>query len=539
MKMRTNYDSATKVWSAPQRPYTFGDRSVGEVVYDALRTRPDRIIEICHETGKKVTAAEMYKNSVNVARSYLQMGLTENDVVLIILNNHHFVAPIVVGATFIGAAFCALEVGLNRKDLRNLMYQLQPKVIVCEKTEFIKVRSLVTELDMRVDVFVNNPLHPNSHEDLFIDLGDHDNFKPTILRNVEDRTAAVLSSSATMGTYKLIAISHPQLLHNYTENFGIVETLFTYSTLSWITGIVALFGCIVLNVRRIITPKSFNPVDFLEIIQKYSVNLILLQPDRLNATLNCPKIEETNFDSVYVVMVTGKPLPEHMKIKMEKYLTAGAIVTTYGMTETAGTITSSMYSSDKKGSAGLLVDNTCAKICDEFGYTLNPGQVGEIHVKGEFKFLGYYNNPKLTESSIDDEGYLKTGDIGYIDEDGELFIVDRKKDTIVMGKHFVYPSILEGIIHQHPGVYDVCIIEAPHPELSMVPVAAVIPRTGANVTADEIVEFVAKRQPPELQLKGGVVFVDDLAKTATGKFKRYLVKETVAQKLAESNKHMR
>lgn len=294
-----------------------------------------------------------------------------------------------------------------------------------------------------------------------------------------------------------------------------------------------------LNLRRVLTAKPFKPENLLEIISKYSVNLLLLQPDRLNATLRCPKVDESNLDSLYVVMVTGKPLSPHMKVKLEKYLTAGAVVSTYGMTETAGTITSSLYSSDKGGSAGVLVDNTRAKICDEFGYPQNPGQVGEIHVQGEFKFLGYYNNPKLTEASIDDEGYLKTGDIGYFDEEGELYIVDRKKDTIVMGKHFVYPSVLEGIILQHPGIYDVCIIEVPHPELSFIPVAACIKVKDSNVTTDEIVEFVAKRQPPEVQLKGGAVFVNDLPKTASGKFKRYLVRETVTKQLIDSNKQIR
>lgn len=94
------------------------------------------------------------------------------------------------------------------------MYQLQPKVICCEKREFIKVRSLVTELDLRCEVFVANTDHPNSLTTIFEDWGDIDSFVPTKLTNVEDKVAAIISSSATMGTYKLISVSHPQLLHN-------------------------------------------------------------------------------------------------------------------------------------------------------------------------------------------------------------------------------------------------------------------------------------------------------------------------------------
>lgn len=318
-----------------------------------------------------------------------------------------------------------------------------------------------------------------------------------------------------------------------TSDYGIIETIFSFSTLNWITGVTMLLGAIVLKFKRVITAKDFNPELLLDIIEKYKVNLLVLQPDRLNATLRCDRINQADFSGLYITMVTGKPLSSHMKKKFEEYLTEGAVLTTYGMTETAGTITSSIYSSDKEGSTGMLVDNTKAKIVDDLGYAVGPGETGEIHVKGEFKFLGYYNNPALSASTIDQEGYLKTGDIGYFDEDGELFIVDRKKDTIVVGKSFVYPSILEGIILQHDSVYDVCIIDIPHKDLNYVPVAAVIKTEGSKVTEDDIIDFVAGRQPPEQQLKGGVVFVDELPKTTSGKFKRYVVREIVKRELTK------
>lgn len=311
-----------------------------------------------------------------------------------------------------------------------------------------------------------------------------------------------------------------------TSDFGPITTVFTFSTLNWISGILMIVGCCVLEqMRRINTRRDFSPELLLEIIEKQQVNLLLLQPDRLNATLRCPKIKTTDFSNLYVVMVTGKPLSTHMKVKFEEYLVAGGIVTTYGMTEMAGTITSSLNSSEREGSCGVLVDNYRAKIVADNGERVGPGQVGEIHVYGDFKFLGYFNNPQLTADSIDEEGYLKTGDIGKFDEDGELYIVDRKKEIIVVGKHFVYPSRLEAIITEHPGVYDCCIIDLPHPEFNFVPVAAVLRTAGATVDEQEIIDFVADRQPPELQLKGGVVFCDDLPKTTSGKFKRYIIRE--------------
>lgn len=268
---------------------------------------------------------------------------------------------------------------------------------------------------------------------------------------------------------------HPLKLKTFysTGEFGPISTVFAFSTLNWISGIAMIIAaCVIDQIKRINTRREFSPELMLEIIEKHEVNFMILQPDRLNAALHCPKIETTDFSSLYVVIVTGKPLSRHMKLKFEEYLIAGAVVTTYGMTEMAGTITSSLHSSEREGSCGVLVDNYRAKIVADTGECVGPGQVGELHVYGDFKFLGYYKSPKLTADCIDAEGYLKTGDIGYFDEEGELYIVDRKKEIIVVGKHFIYPSVLEAIITECPGVYDCCIIDQPHSELNYVPVAA-------------------------------------------------------------------
>jgi len=396
------------------------------------------------------------------------------------------------------------------------------------------VKKVLRELELNVPLFVaDDHMHSDSVQQLLLDRGPVDSFKVHEIRDVENKVAAVVSSSATAGVYKLVNISHPMLMHNYTSDFGIIKTTFSFSGLHWITGIVLIIGSIIVTgIKRIHTKRPFSPELLLDIIEKREVHLVILQPDRLNATLTCDKIKSTNFDSLFVVMVTGKPLSTHMKAKLEKYLTSGGVVTTYGMTETAGTITSSLYSSGKEGSTGILVDNCKAKIVGDDGENKGPDEVGEIHILTEFKFLGYYKNEKMTAESVDNEGFIRTGDMGYFDEDGELFIVDRKKDTIVCGDKFVFPSVLEAIITQHPGVYDCCIIDVVHPDLNFVPLAAVIRQKGSSVTENDIIDFVAQRQPAETSLKGGVIFVEELPKTSTGKFKRYQVRKLVDRSIS-------
>lgn len=533
VQMRTVFDPETKVWTAPTKPYIFGKQTIGEIVFDKLDLNADAAFEVSHDTGHIITRREMKQMSVNIAQNYLELGVKSEDTVVLFLENREYSAALIIGATYIAAPFCTLELNMDRQTTRNLLYSLQPRVIVCEDYELEKIQSVVAELNLKhCHVFVAKEDVPNSVTELLKDKADVGSFKPVPVEDIEDKVACIVSSSATTGTYKLISLSNPMLLHNYTSDFGPITTVFTFSTLNWISAIAFIVGtCVLEQMRRINTLRDFSPELLLEIIEKHEVNLLILQPDRLNATLRCPKIETTDFSSLYVVMVTGKPLSAHMKAKFEEYLIAGGIVTTYGMTEMAGTITSSLNSSEREGSCGILVENYRAKIVADTGERVGPHKVGEIHVYGEFKFLGYFNNPKLTADSIDEEGYLKTGDIGYFDEDGELYIVDRKKEIIVVGKHFVFPSVLEAIITQCPGVYDCCIIDLPHPDYAFVPVAAVLRVEGSKVTEQEIVDFVAERQPPELQLKGGVVFCDDLPKTTSGKFKRYVIREIVHKKL--------
>lgn len=117
MKLRTHYDPITRVWSSPHSEYTFGDQSIGEVVFQKMKEFPDRIVEINHDNGHEVTCRELMKNSVNTARTFLSLGLTAGDVVLLLLNNHENCSPLCVGSLLIGAPFCALELGLDRSEL--------------------------------------------------------------------------------------------------------------------------------------------------------------------------------------------------------------------------------------------------------------------------------------------------------------------------------------------------------------------------------------------------------------------------------------
>lgn len=219
--MRTTFDSVTKVWTAPDKPYIFGTKTIGEVVFETLDKNADAALEVNHDTGKVLTRREVKKLSVNIAVQFKELGVKPDEIVVLLLENQDYAGAIFLAATYITAPFCALELGMERQTLRNLLYTLQPRIIVCEAYELEKVKSIVAELNLRhCNVFVESgdtdDLSCDNVKQLFADKGDVSTFKPTPIDAdvFEDKIAAIVPSSATTGTYKLISLSHPQLLHN-------------------------------------------------------------------------------------------------------------------------------------------------------------------------------------------------------------------------------------------------------------------------------------------------------------------------------------
>lgn len=215
VQMRTVFDPVTKVWTAPTKPYIFGKKTIGEVVFESLDKNPDAPLEINHDTGRIITRREMKQMSVSIASHYLDLGVKPEETVVLLLENRDYAGALFMAACFIGAPFCALELRMDRQTLRNLLYTLQPRIIVCEDYELEKVESIVTELNLQYcHVFVAKDDGPKSVTELFTEKGDVSTFKPTPVDDIEDKVAAIVSSSATTGTYKLISLSNPMLLHN-------------------------------------------------------------------------------------------------------------------------------------------------------------------------------------------------------------------------------------------------------------------------------------------------------------------------------------
>lgn len=207
--------------------------------------------------------------------------------------------------------------------------------------------------------------------------------------------------------------------------------------------------------------------------------------------LKCEQFYSTDLSSIRMIMCGGSKLSISTALEMKKYLKNGSIIQVYGMSEVAGCTTIGQIETESDTSVGQLAFGTKAKIIDDDGKRLGINDCGEICTKTKFKFLGYFNNEEATNSAIDDEGFLKTGDIGYFDENFNLFLVDRKKDMMKYCSSQISPTEIEQYLIQNPSIKSVCVVGIPDEEVGDLPAAVIVQNDNEPpITADEVKQMI-------------------------------------------------
>lgn len=338
----------------------------------------------------------------------------------------------------------------------------------------------------------------------------------------------VICSSGTTGLSKGISLSHAQLLNLVLYTGKPISTKsisLCFSSLYWLSGVASLIGGILSASTNIITTKPFSPELALNIIQKYKVTRIVSPPSYLGLLLQSTSIKNADLSSVQLLMCKGSAAPQHFIDGINSLLKNGIVGNRYGMTEICGGITVNV--TGKKFSVGEMMPNVDAKIISEDGTLLGIGENGEICVKSNFPFIGYYGDENQIKTILDADGWLHSGDIGHFDENGNLFLIDRKKDIMKYKSYQISPSELEEVISKNLGVSAVAVVGIPDEIATDLPAAVIVRVKNSTVTEEEIFNLVARDLSDFKKLRGGVYFVDELPKTASGKMQRNKVKELV------------
>ncbi len=334
----------------------------------------------------------------------------------------------------------------------------------------------------------------------------------------DDDVLSILYTSGTTGRPKGAMLTHRNYFVGSTNIIATVghlgETAMLVLPLFHIGGLANVPLGVQAGLRCIML-RSLDPKRFLELIEEEKVNVFGSVPVLLQILKMVPDFEKYDWSSVKMVFVYAAPLPVAV---LEEYAEAGIEVRNlYGLTESCGmgTVIDGEHSMVKAGSCGLPEFFSEIKLVDDDGNEVGPEELGEVLMRGDFVMTGYWNNPEATAQSIKD-GWLCTGDIGRMDSDGFLYIMDRKKDMIISGGENIYPAEIEDLLLHHPKIQDAGVIGYPDELWGEAVRAVVVVTPGETLTEEEIIEWT-KGKIGKFKMPKSVVFTDALPRTPTGK----------------------
>jgi len=350
------------------------------------------------------------------------------------------------------------------------------------------------------------------------------------------RDIAVLPySSGTTGLPKGVMLTHYNLTSNIRQMraTGLVDedsVLLAFLPFYHIYGLMVLLNATLAQAATCLVMPRFDPDRTLYLIEKYKVSGFFVVPPALLALSHHPKLDQHDLSSLRYILSGAAPLPlEVAELGAQRF--HKPVVQGYGMTETSPLANCTPLGAPKKGSVGPAVPDTLEKIVDlDTGVELPAGGVGELLISGPQVMQGYWKAPEATAETIRPDGWLRSGDIARMDEDGYLYIVDRAKEMIKYKGYQVAPAELESLVMEHPAVLDAAVIPKQDFEAGEIPKAFIVLKPGQQAAADEIMQFVAERVAPYKKLRE-LEFVQSIPKTLSGKILR---RDLIEQERAKS-----
>ncbi|XP_037028941.1 4-coumarate--CoA ligase 1-like [Bradysia coprophila] len=525
----TIFDEKEKLWTGLSRaPHYNINLSVGQAILQSLESNPNKIGQISDNNGMMLTNNEIRMKTIFVSQNLLKIGVKEGDVVAVIARNQHYVAPVVFACLTILAPVNTLDASFTPTEIAHIMKMTQPKIIFCDSNNVLSIRDSLKLLKTTVPIFAFGGKVDGARmvEELFVPCENDELFCPPNLTDGKNTVAAIVCSSGTTGLSKGVGLTHAAILENMLKLTPLIQddVMLCFSSLYWLSGFLTLMLATIIGARRIITTETFNPELFLHIVEKYKVTVTMTSPSYIALLLQSDRLCQSSLSSMKLFWCGGSYVAEELTREMNKYLINGRVQVAYGLTEIAG-LFSANNTNRNLNSVGKLVFNIKVKLIDDNGQWCGVNETGEICCMTLYPFLGYFGDEENTKQILDDNGWIHTGDAGYFDADGYLYIVDRKKDILKYMNYQISPSELESIILTCDGVANVCVVGIPDLVKTDLP-AAVVVRThfGHRITSDEIKNAVQEKCSDFKQLRGGVYFVETLPMTPSGKILRRIVR---------------
>jgi fatty-acyl-CoA synthase len=481
---------------------------------------PDKPFLVCDDDGRQYSNAEFDARVNRLANSLPSVGITRGDRVAALFPNNPEFLELLFAAGKTGVIMVPLNFRLTPPEIAYILNDSGATVLLYT-SDFAFQAGEIKKLETGIEHFI--AVGGGNEGDMEYEewLSGAPETEPVVEPEVTlDDPHFIMYTSGTTGRPKGAVLTHGNTQWNgvnailaYTLSES--DTNLVAAPLFHIGGLSAAATPTIYSGGKVVLARYFVPDQVIDAIAKHGVTTMFGIPVMFLLISMSEKFETGDFSSIRVMIAGGAPCPVPL---IEKYNEKGVLFSQgYGLTETAPAV-SALPEDDtmrKRGSAGKPLFHVEIRIFDENDKEAPTGELGEIVIKGPNVFKEYWHMPEETASTLRG-GWFHTGDMGRFDDEGYLWIVDRKKDMIISGGENIYPAEVEDVIHAHPKVADVGVVGMHDKKWGESPLALVVIMPGEELTEDEVIAFARERLAGYKTPKQ-VIFVDELPRTPTGK----------------------
>ncbi|ESQ34749.1 hypothetical protein EUTSA_v10007285mg [Eutrema salsugineum] len=475
-------------------------------------------------TGHRLSFSDLWRAVDRVADClHHEIGIRRGDVVLILSPNSVYIPVVYLSVLSLGAV-------VTTANTLNTAGEISRQISDSNPTLAFTTRQLAPKLPAGISVVLTDDVEERTRGVDVVGILSEMMKKEPSGKRVRDRvnqedTAAMLYSSGTTGQSKGVISSHGNLIAYVARKISEVslpdEILICTVPMFHTFGLLNFALATVATGSTAVILRRFELDDMMAAVEKYKATALTLAPPVLVAMINGAEKIKRKYDlsSLRTVRSGGAPLSkEATEGFLEKYPTV-VILQAYALTESngGGAFTETVEESRRYGAAGKLTCDVEARIMDpNSGRALGINQTGELWLKGPTIAKGYFKNQEATNETINSEGWLKTGDLCYIDEDGFVFVVDRLKELIKYKGYQVPPAELEALLIIHPDIVDAAVIPFPDKEAGQYPMAYVARKLESNLSEKQVIDFISKQVAPYKKIRK-VAFINSIPKSVSGK----------------------
>lgn len=476
---------------------------------------------------QQYTNIETRQYADQIANGLHKLGVGKGDRIVVCMPNNPEVIFSYQGITRSGAVIVPIMFTLHPKEIQYIIKNCEAKVVIASSYTAENMKKAIEGLEVKPIMVVTDL--PGSDDLLNLyDLMSSES-ADTEDDSDENETAVILYTSGTTGNPKGVLLTHKNLYtnavnsaaHNETERGVTIGVL----PLAHVYGLTISNTCYITG-SSVVVFARFDPEEIFKAIETYKVKAFSAVPAMIHAMVGSPKADQYDTSSLEWIGSGSAPLPIALLNGFRQKFGA-KVFEGYGLSEAAPIVTAHNKKIEiKPGSVGIPLPGVNIKIVDHLGREVPAGEVGELIVSGDNVTPGYYQNREETNKVIK-EGWLFTGDMGRVDNEGYLYIVDRKKDLVIRGGFNIYPRDIEELLNAHESVSEAAVVGVPDEAMGEEIVACVVRKEGASSTEKDLIHYcqdnLAKNKTPKR-----IVFMEALPRNGVGKILKTRLRETAA-----------